>query len=152
MTTPHVKSLTTKFAPPILASFRAWIQLKGSLKESSDISPMKLPIPAVGLLLPNINVNIRVDKGITYLEDVIEGTQIKSFKQIKIEHNLPLSEHYTFMQVANLWKNTPQLLTSLPGKVLRYYQDTSVSAKGISTIYTCLQDKSICDKSQSFLA
>lgn len=91
-------------------------------------------------------------KGIKYLEDILDGSLIKPFRTLQLEHQLHPTEQYKHMQIDHLLKKNPQKLTLLPVKITRYYQQTSILTKGISIIYSGLQEEDICVKSQSMIA
>lgn len=89
-----------------------------SSKDDIDTLPVKLPLTAMGLLIPNITVINWVGKGINFLEDMVEESRLKSFQQLQNEYCLPISEQYTFMQICYLWRNTLNLSTWRDPEVL----------------------------------
>lgn len=91
-------------------------------------------------------------KCITYLEDILEGSGLKKFKILQTEYQLPPREQYKYSQIAHLLKKSSQLFTIFPEKITQYYQQNPPVTKGISIIYSGLQEKNICTKSQSMIA
>lgn len=152
MTDPFNMSLITKLAPPILSSIRAWIHLRKGQKEISILSSLKLPFTAINLLIPDINIKAWIDNGIGYLEEIMDGKQLKPFKTLQRDHQLPSTAQYQHMQINHPLKKNPEILTFLLVKIARYYQSTTTSTKGKSAIYSSLQDKNVCEKTQSIRA
>lgn len=103
-------------------------------------------------MLPDSNFKPWLGKGIIYLEDIMDGSGIKDFKILQTEYIFPPQDQYKYSQIAHLLKKNSQLCTTLPEKITQYYQQTPPGSKGISIIYSGLQEKNICTKSQSMIA
>lgn len=120
--TAHLNtSLENKLAPPILASIRAWIQLRNYPNSSGTTLPLKLPISAHSQLIPDINLSTWRDKGIHYMEDILDATSIKTFNTLISEFQLPTTEQYKHIQISQLLNKKPHILTILPKKITQYY-------------------------------
>lgn len=152
MTIHHNVSLDHKLSTPILASIRAWVHLRKYQKRSEKMSPLKPPISAIEHIIPDRNFKSWMGKGITYLEDILNGTEIKKNNILQREYQLPLQEQYKYFQIVHLLKNNSQISTLFPEKITQFYQQNPPVNKGISIIYSNLQEKDICTKSQSMLA
>lgn len=92
---PLNTSLDGNLAPPILASPHSWVHLCKYQQWSSNVTPLKLPISALSQLIPDINLNIWKETGITHLEYILEDPSLKSFRTFHLESNLPFKEKYT---------------------------------------------------------
>lgn len=151
--TAHLKpSLDNKLSPTILVAIRAWTHLRNYPSWSGTQLPQKLPISAVSHIIPDINLKPWMEKGIHYIEDIIEDTSVKTFLILQKEHRLPKTEQYKYLQVTQLLKSNPNIIATLPAKITQYYTQTLNKLKCISTLYIGLQEKSLCDKTQNMIA
>lgn len=61
-------------------------------KWSVKTSPLKLSISAIDHIIPDSNFKSWMGKGITYLEDIVDGSVVKKFKTLQMEYQLPSQE------------------------------------------------------------
>lgn len=102
--TAHLNSLLdNKRLPTILTALRDWGHLRNHPKWSWVQLSLNLPISALSYIIPDINLKSWKEKGIQYIEDVVDGSSVKSF----------LTLHKEYSQQNNA--NTLRLLNSLKG-------------------------------------
>lgn len=85
------------------------------------MTPLKFPISALSLLIPELNLTAWIDRGISFLEDLLVGPALKTFRTLQLKYKLLSTEYYKYMQIAHLVRVAKQLQTSLPRQLAQYY-------------------------------
>lgn len=139
-------------APTVQASTEAWRYLKKSILPTGTLIPLKFPITAISLLIPNISLTNWCTSRMLLLEDLFVGPTPKTCISQQLEYFIPHSEFYRCIQISHLLKQDIKLITYLPWQVALYYTSTTTKTKGTSLIYNHLQSKQVFSKTPNIQA
>lgn len=143
--TAHLNSsLDTKLSPTILAALRAWGHLRNYPKWSGVQLPLKLPVSALSHIIPDINLKSWKEKGIQYVEDIVDESSVKSFLTLHEEYSLPTTEQYKHIQVTQLLKINPNTITTLLKDNPILYTNPKQTKRDIDLILRSSREKLMC--------
>lgn len=148
----HPKSLFPTCLPPTInTSIKIWQKCISTTWESTPLSPIKLPISTLQLLIPDLSLNPWPKWSSVFLDDLLQNGQVKPFHQLKKDLELPTSTYYQYLQIAHCLQHNLHLLSPNPECALTLFSPHSKSIRGISMFYNLLHKKMLFQRSSFFL-
>lgn len=91
---PHIRTLDTRLAPPILASIHSWMHVCKTQQWSGKAIPLRFPISTIQLLLPDLNLT-------TWMNRVFPSLKIYRLAH-RLNHSEPCNWNIIFPPVKNI--------------------------------------------------
>lgn len=115
--------------------------------------PLKFPITALGLIIPDLSLAKWNIRGELALEDLLVGPTVKTFRTLQIEYDIPSSDYYKYTQISHLLeKKSNELITRLPWQIALFLTNKSTKLKGTALFYKHLQNKNSFNKTSNIVA
>lgn len=78
---------------------------------------ISIPLSLISLHIPNLNVDPWIQVGLDSLEDLYDGSSLKSFSELQNEYKLPLSVYIRYYQIVHLIKPITSKQCAIPSPV-----------------------------------
>lgn len=105
----------------------------------SGCTHISIPLSFVSLHIPDLQLDHWRDRGIHLLEDLYDGTSIRSFTALQEKYGLPLTDHFQYQWIAHLLKPLLTKQWAIPSRVMALLTARQHSlTKGLRTYYNLL--------------
>lgn len=141
---------THLYSPTIQASVKAWKILHNTKWLSLTTKPIHVPIQTLRLLSPDLTIPNWLLPQTSTTEELRNTIQHKPFTVIQSTHKAPTSDFLTYLRIQSCLSRNPSIEGSLPNKLWSFYFTQESQSKGISIIYSTLQEKNTFNKSKPF--
>lgn len=81
---------------PICVTLQYWRVLLSRNDLRSSYSQLSIPLGFAPLHVPDLCIASWKDKGITTMEDLYDGSQLKSFRDLQTCYGLPQADYYKY--------------------------------------------------------
>lgn len=144
--------LPCRISPTITATLNYWKIVYTDRCLQSGLSHTSVPLSFLPLHIPHINIDPWVQRGVTLLEDLYDGSSLRSFEDLKEAYGLLDSDRFRYNQITHLIKHVTSKQRALPSPVLSLLSlPLNSTIKGSKVFYDLYTGNDLFTKSKNMV-
>lgn len=142
------QSQFTHYSPTIRASIKAWRSIHDFTWNNVRTKLVQTPLTVLPFLSPNLDIPKWISDKFTHLESLRTLILAKPFSHMQKEYAAPANDFFIFFRIQQCLPTYPSLDRRLPIKLWNFLFTNNTHSKGISLVYSTLQEKMSFNKSK----
>lgn len=91
-----------RLPPTVSATLRFWKSLCTENQDLTNLSQVPIPLSVLPLHIADLHIEAWMQKGITTLGDLYDGSRVQTFLDLKSKFNLPETDRFKYQQITHL--------------------------------------------------
>lgn len=113
-------TFSSRLPVPVAATLHYWNSAFQDNYLQSGLSHASIPISFLSLHISNLHIESWMQKGMTSLDDLYDGSTIRSFADLRERFGLLETDHFKYRQISHLLRQTPSKQRAVPSSVLSF--------------------------------